>query len=196
MDILEAYKQVYGIQEGVFSAKINARIGSTSGKSTDKSVSDAVSGALSNLGTSHSASSETGKTGLSGSASIAYGGRMSSGSGSQSSPPPSSSRSPSTVASRPISTSTTSTYRKDTVTDKGGTRSVAYRNGRKIGSEFIAARESYKPSNILLDDAESSYDLVLSYLLDEGFASTVKNADKIILNMSESWFKNIMELVA
>ena len=40
----------------------------------------------------------------------------------------------------------------------------------------------------------NAYELVLSYLLDEGFASTEENADKIILNMSESWFEDIMEL--
>ena len=39
-----------------------------------------------------------------------------------------------------------------------------------------------------------AYNVVLSYLIDEGFASTTENADKIILNMSESWFENIMEL--
>jgi hypothetical protein len=40
----------------------------------------------------------------------------------------------------------------------------------------------------------NAYETVLSYLLDEGFASTEDAADKIILNMSESWFENIMEL--
>jgi hypothetical protein len=40
----------------------------------------------------------------------------------------------------------------------------------------------------------NAYNVVLSYLLDEGFASTEDAADKIILNMSESWFENIMEL--
>lgn len=39
-----------------------------------------------------------------------------------------------------------------------------------------------------------TYEFVLSYLLDEGFASTEQAADKIILNMSESWFEDIMEL--
>jgi len=38
-----------------------------------------------------------------------------------------------------------------------------------------------------------TYNLVLEYLLDEGFASTEESADKIILNMSESWFEEIME---
>ena len=39
----------------------------------------------------------------------------------------------------------------------------------------------------------NAYNVVLSYLLDEGFASTEESADKIILNMSESWFEEIME---
>jgi hypothetical protein len=40
----------------------------------------------------------------------------------------------------------------------------------------------------------NAYELVFSYLLDEGFASTEEAADKIILNMSEAWFEDIMEL--
>jgi hypothetical protein len=38
------------------------------------------------------------------------------------------------------------------------------------------------------------YDVILSHLLDEGYVSTEEAADKIILNMSESWFEDIMEL--
>ena len=41
-----------------------------------------------------------------------------------------------------------------------------------------------------------TYNLVLEYLLDEGFASTEQSADKIILNMSESWFESILEEVS
>ena len=37
------------------------------------------------------------------------------------------------------------------------------------------------------------YDAILSHLLDEGYASTEESADKIILNMSESWFEEIVE---
>lgn len=37
------------------------------------------------------------------------------------------------------------------------------------------------------------YDIILSHLLDEGYASSAEAADKIILNMSESWFEDIME---
>lgn len=44
-----------------------------------------------------------------------------------------------------------------------------------------------------IDESMNTYELVLSYLLGEGFASTEEAADKIILNMSESWFESIME---
>lgn len=40
----------------------------------------------------------------------------------------------------------------------------------------------------------NTYNTLLSHLLDEGYASTEENADKIILNMSEAWFEDIMEL--
>lgn len=42
-------------------------------------------------------------------------------------------------------------------------------------------------------DSNNTYQLVLEYLLGEGFASTEQSADKIILNMSESWFQEIVE---
>ena len=44
-----------------------------------------------------------------------------------------------------------------------------------------------------IKESYDAYDFVLSYLLDEGFASTEDAADKIILNMSEAWFEDIME---
>jgi hypothetical protein len=45
-----------------------------------------------------------------------------------------------------------------------------------------------------IKESYDAYELVFSYLLDEGFASTEEAADKIILNMSEAWFEDIMEL--
>jgi hypothetical protein len=44
-----------------------------------------------------------------------------------------------------------------------------------------------------IKDSYDLYDIILSHLLDEGYASTEEAADKIILNMSESWFEDIME---
>ena len=43
-------------------------------------------------------------------------------------------------------------------------------------------------------ESYNAYEVVFEYLLDEGFASTEQAADKIILNMSEAWFEDIMEL--
>ena len=45
-----------------------------------------------------------------------------------------------------------------------------------------------------MEEQIETYQIVLTHLLDEGYASSPEAADKIILNMSESWFENIMEL--
>jgi len=37
------------------------------------------------------------------------------------------------------------------------------------------------------------YDIILSHLLDEGYADTVENAESIMVNMSEDWRQSIME---
>jgi hypothetical protein len=37
------------------------------------------------------------------------------------------------------------------------------------------------------------YDLVLSHLLDEGYADTYEAAEKIMVNMSEEWIESIVE---
>ena len=44
-----------------------------------------------------------------------------------------------------------------------------------------------------IDESLNAYEIVLSHLIEEGYASTEESADKIILNMSESWFEEIME---
>ena len=45
-----------------------------------------------------------------------------------------------------------------------------------------------------LVESLESYQVVLEYLISEGYASSEESADKIILNMSEAWFTDIMEL--
>jgi len=37
------------------------------------------------------------------------------------------------------------------------------------------------------------YDIILSHLLDEGYAETPEAAEKIMVNMSEEWKQNILE---
>jgi hypothetical protein len=45
-----------------------------------------------------------------------------------------------------------------------------------------------------IGESFDTYEFVLCHLLEEGYASTEQAADKIILNMSEAWFEDIMEL--
>ena len=56
-----------------------------------------------------------------------------------------------------------------------------------------ALEKQRKLEEKLYQEQQDTYQTVLSYLLDEGFASTEQSADKIILNMSETWFADIME---
>jgi hypothetical protein len=54
-------------------------------------------------------------------------------------------------------------------------------------------KDANKESQSKLNKEQTDlYDIILSHLLDEGFASTEQSADKIILNMSESWFEEIL----
>lgn len=72
---MKTYKQFISICEQV-SAYGQLRYGSTPAKATNKSVSSAVDRALSNPNVSQSASSEKGKTGVTGSGDIQYSGRF------------------------------------------------------------------------------------------------------------------------
>jgi len=36
------------------------------------------------------------------------------------------------------------------------------------------------------------YDIILSHLLDEGYADTAESAEKIMVNMSEEWKNEIL----
>jgi len=72
---MKTYKQFISICEQV-SAYGQLRYGSTPAKATDKSVSSAVDRALSNPNVLQSASSEKGKTGVSGSVDVQYSGRF------------------------------------------------------------------------------------------------------------------------
>ena len=39
---------------------------------------------------------------------------------------------------------------------------------------------------------KEAYDIVLEHLLEEGYASSVKNAEAIMVNMSEQWIESIL----
>lgn len=72
---------------------------------------------------------------------------------------------------------------------------VVRREPPAVGRDAMVARNiaRAKPQSQMASYEMDAYNLVLEYLLDEGFASTEQSADKIILNMSESWFEEIME---
>jgi len=80
--------------------------------------------------------------------------------------------------------------------DRGTVRSAAFNNGVPVGQET-----RIDPNRLKLQGGggngsrfeQFAYYQVLSYLIDEGYASSEQAADKIILNMSEAWFENIME---
>ena len=70
---------------------------------------------------------------------------------------------------------------------KAGYSKYGADDARGRGSKAAKRAESLNKEQVDL------YDIILSHLLDEGYASTEESADKIILNMSESWFEEILE---
>ena len=44
-----------------------------------------------------------------------------------------------------------------------------------------------------IKDSYDLYDIILSHLLDEGYADTIENAESIMVNMSEDWRQSIVE---
>jgi len=86
--------------------------------------------------------------------------------------------------------------RDERTTNQFGTSEIRTVNGAKQFSRFtpttnVIQRNSYEPEGEFIE--QFTYYQVLSYLIDEGYASSEQAADKIILNMSEAWFENIME---
>jgi hypothetical protein len=63
-------------------------------------------------------------------------------------------------------------------------------------SQKLAPKEKKKNLEIIrkkTNEAVDLYDLILSHLLDEGYAETVENAEAIMVNMSEDWRESIVE---
>jgi hypothetical protein len=60
-------------------------------------------------------------------------------------------------------------------------------------------RKKSKPSKEIIrrgkqEESVDLYDIVLDHLLDEGYASTIENAEAIMANMSEEWRASIFEM--
>jgi len=89
----------------------------------------------------------------------------------------------------------------DTPTERQYSTSQARRNrAGGAGSEYrkrqeLRARDDAKADfeKYGLPESVDLYDVILSHLLDEGFADTEKNAITIMANMSEAWIDTILE---
>jgi len=189
---IKSIGEIYSDIQEAYTIQGKARIGSTAAKATDASVSSAVDKALANKGTAVSASSEKGKTGVTGSGSFRMSGSIGGGSNK---PKPT----PTSGGSRPKPTSSTSRPTGSTPTKPARVQNPAA-NTRRPGASSLGGGMSIGRGGggggMMRSDTTSdldTYNLVLEYLLDEGFASTEQSADKIILNMSEAWFADIME---
>ena len=61
------------------------------------------------------------------------------------------------------------------------------------GRYQVGASRGYGISGIRLADHYDVYDIILTYLIDEGYAETPKAAEIIMVNMSEEWREDIIE---
>jgi hypothetical protein len=82
---------------------------------------------------------------------------------------------------------------QDTSTQKHGTLRQEYRDAIRRGEEILAARKAENRARGTQKEQVDLYDIILSHLLDEGYAETPKQAEVIMVNMSEDWRESIME---
>ena len=76
---------------------------------------------------------------------------------------------------------------------KGGGSSVqGVGSPSGTGRYQVGGGQGYGISGIKLADSYDLYDIILSHLLDEGYAETLEQAQVIMVNMSESWKNSIL----
>ena len=66
--------------------------------------------------------------------------------------------------------------------------------GKKTKTEDVEYVDEDSRRKALRQEEVSVYDIVLSHLIDEGYAETVESAEGIMVNMSEEWRDSIMEI--
>jgi hypothetical protein len=82
---------------------------------------------------------------------------------------------------------------QDTSTQKHGTLRQEYRDAIRRGEEILAARKAENRARGTQKEQVDLYDIILSHLLDEGYADTQEQAEVIMVNMSEDWRESIVE---
>jgi hypothetical protein len=91
-------------------------------------------------------------------------------------------RGPMDDESREYSREKSEVYSGGGVSDKGGT---VTKNPKKLRKQKAMGE---------IGEQVDVYDIILSHLLDEGYAETVEAAEVIMVNMSEDWRQDIMEI--
>lgn len=73
---------------------------------------------------------------------------------------------------------------------KAGTDRVSQQQKANQAQEFLKKHPRKKRTQ---KEQVDLYDIILSYLLDEGYAETPESAEVIMVNMSEDWRESIVE---
>jgi len=87
------------------------------------------------------------------------------------------------------------------IASKGGGSKGGGSSGQGLGSSSgtrttgyqVGGAQGYGISGIKIADSYDLYDIILSHLLDEGYAETQEQAEVIMVNMSEDWRHSICE---
>ena len=83
--------------------------------------------------------------------------------------------------------------------ERSGTRLNRYDNPSGAlalgGGQQRARREEHKERRGVKKEQVDLYDIILSHLIDEGYAETPEAAEVIMVNMSEGWRESIVEEV-
>ena len=76
--------------------------------------------------------------------------------------------------------------------DRGdkGERFASFVSGKRDNPNMTDSERRFAHHN---REEYDLYDIILSHLLDEGYAETIKSAEAIMVNMSEEWREDIME---
>ena len=77
--------------------------------------------------------------------------------------------------------------------DKKGKPAQASRLYKKFAARDQAANYAGYQRRSVNNEEVEIYDVILSHLLDEGYADTEQAAEAIMVNMSEDWRESIME---
>ena len=73
-------------------------------------------------------------------------------------------------------------------------RADAYGRAQTNRADAYGRAQKKKKEKTQKEEAVDLYDIILSHLLDEGYADTQEAAEAIMVNMSEEWREDIMEI--